>query len=227
MHVFSRLHVVFTALSLPVLTTCVAIERETFDRAACQTPNKSRALEDCPLNTLVVGPNARYATIQSAVLSIPNNTIPYTILIQPGIYKEQVNITRRSSLTLLGVTSAPNDHNENAVTVLWADATSMSKKDNAFTSTLTVASNLDASLTGKGPMGHTVPEGTPFGNVDFRAYNIDFINRFDDRSAGPSLAVSVSYANAGFYYCGVRSYQDTVSSHALFVIFFFVDYVLI
>jgi hypothetical protein len=59
--------------------------------------------------------------------------------------------------------------------------------------------------------GNTVPANTPFGNVDFRAYNIDFINDYKNYAAGPALAVSISYANAGFYFCGLYSYQDTVS----------------
>lgn len=33
---------------------------------------------------------------------------------------------------------------------------------------------------------------------------------FKQISAGPSLAVSVGMANTGFYFCGVRSWQDTV-----------------
>jgi hypothetical protein len=57
-----------------------------------------------------------------------------------------------------------------------------------------------------------VPANTPFGNSDFRAYNIDFINDYKNYSAGPALAVSVSYANAGFYFCGLYSYQDSVFS---------------
>jgi hypothetical protein len=60
--------------------------------------------------------------------------------------------------------------------------------------------------------GDPVPADTPFGNTDFRAYNIDFINDFKNYASGPALAVSVSYANTGFYYCGFYSYQDTVSS---------------
>jgi hypothetical protein len=55
-----------------------------------------------------------------------------------------------------------------------------------------------------------VPANTPFGSIDFRAYNIDFINDYKNYAAGPALAVSISYANAGFYFCGLYSYQDTV-----------------
>jgi hypothetical protein len=111
------------------------------------------------------------------------------------------------------MTASPNDASKNQVIVLWKAATGTKEtgsKDNAFTSTLTVAPTLDSSLTGSGETGHKVAADTKFGNADFRAYNIDFVNDFKHTSAGPSLAISVSYANAGFYYCGIKSYQDTV-----------------
>lgn len=50
--------------------------------------------------------------------------------------------------------------------------------DNAFTSTLTIAPTLNASLTGAGPTGFDVPADTPFGCTDFRTYNLDLINDF-------------------------------------------------
>lgn len=187
-----------------------------YDRASCQRPTAGTTPPAaCPPRTLLVGPSARFKTVQSAVHSIPAaDAAPYTILIQPGVYTEHVNVTRAGPLTLLGATSAPGDRARNGVTVLWRAATgtkATGSGDNAFTAALTVAPTVEASLTGTGPTGYGVPAGTPFGNADFRAYNVDFVNDFAPRSAGPSLAVSVSYANAGFYYCRVRSYQDTVS----------------
>jgi pectin methylesterase-like acyl-CoA thioesterase len=191
-----------------------------YDRASCQRPTDSATPPAaCPPHTLLVGPAARFKTIQSAVRSIPAaDAAPYTILVQPGVYAERVNVTRAGPLTLLGATAAPGDRARNAVTVLWRAATGTKQTgggDNAFTAALTVAPTLDASLTGAGPTGHAVAAGTRFGNGDFRAYNVDFVNDFAPRSAGPSLAVSVSYANAGFYYCRIRSYQDTVSRRLL------------
>lgn len=56
----------------------------------------------------------------------------------------------------------------------------MTGLDNAFTSTLTVAPDLDAALTGSGTTGFAVPPGTPFGCVDFRTYNLNFVNDFVD-----------------------------------------------
>lgn len=183
-----------------------------YSRGECQYPTQN-PLQGCPQGTLLVGPDAKFKTIQSAVLSLPNNTTPYYILILPGNYTEQVNVTRPGPLTLLAQTKYPNDNNRNTVNVIWHNATGTATTgtyDNAYTSTLTIAPTFNSSLTGSGPTGNTVPAGTPFGNTNFRAYNLNFINDYLPYSAGPSLALSVSYANAGFYYCGFYSYQDTV-----------------
>jgi pectin methylesterase-like acyl-CoA thioesterase len=176
---------------------------QAYSRGECQYPQ----------GTLLVGPSAKHTTIQSAILSIPNNTIPYYILILPGNYTEQLNITRPGPLTLLAQTKSPNDNAKNVVNVIWHNATgtpSTGSYDNAYTSTLTIAPSFNSSLTGSGPTGNHVPSDTPFGSTDFRAYNLNFVNDYLPYSAGPSLALSVSYANAGFYYCGFFSYQDTV-----------------
>ena len=47
--------------------------------------------------------------------------------------------------------------------------------DDATSAVLLVAPNLNASLIGAGPTG--APLQPEFGNVDFKAYNIDFENR--------------------------------------------------
>jgi hypothetical protein len=93
------------------------------------------------------------------------------------------------------------------VNVTWAAVAGTG--DNAYTSVLTVAPNLNASLTGSGPTGFPVPDNT-FGCTDFRAYNLNFINNYAPYSATPSLALSISRANGGFYHSGFYSYQDTI-----------------
>ncbi|OMP81980.1 putative pectinesterase A [Diplodia seriata] len=204
-------------IGIPLLLLSALAHSHAYSRADCQAPT-ANPLDGCTPDTLLVGPNGTiptsnttFTSIQSAVLSLGNTTTPATILILPGTYTEQVNITRPGSITLLGQTSSPNNAT-NGVTVLWRQATgnAVNSFDNAYTSVLTVAPTLESSLTGSGPTGHAVPAGTPFGNADFRAYNIDFVNDYAPYSAGPALAISVSYANAGFYYCGFYSYQDTI-----------------
>lgn len=177
------------------------------DRPACQSPSRN-PLDGCPHGTLLVGPSAHYTTIQSAAASLPNDTSAATILIFPGNYTEQINVTRAGPTYLLGQTRNIKDQSANTVNVIWAAVAGTG--DNAYTSTLTVAPNLNAALTESGPTGFVVPPNTPFGTTDFRAYNLNFINDFAPYSDGPSFALSMGYSNTGFYYCGFFSYQDTV-----------------
>ncbi|CAJ2504099.1 Uu.00g114930.m01.CDS01 [Anthostomella pinea] len=192
--------------------------------AQCQK-RTSEPLEGCPPDTLYVSQtneSVAFRTIQSAIASIPNDTTPYTILIAPGIYTEQLNVTRQGPLTLLGTSDRPwrsepyidigyNSSAVNDVQIYWNSANhNASFTDNAFTGVLTVGPNLNATLTGSGPTGFAVPDDTPFGCTDFRAYNIDFRNEFAPYSDGPAHALGVSRANAGFYSCGFYSWQDTI-----------------
>ncbi|KAI0132834.1 pectinesterase family protein [Xylariales sp. AK1849] len=184
-------------------------------------------LQGCPRGTIYVSKDssrADFTTIQGAIASLPDDSSGHIILIAPGNYTEQLNVTRPGPLTLLGVSDDPyrgasygavssdTDH-ANGVQVLWASANTDNTgkvTDNAITTVLTVAPTWNASLTGSGPTGFAVPAGTPLGSSDFRAYNIDFRNIYSLQAAGPALAVNVAYANASFYGSGFYSYQDTV-----------------
>ena len=118
-----------------------------FNRSACQAPT-ANPLDGCPEGTLLVGPNAQYTTIQSAVVALDQSNSTATILILPGNYTEQVNVTRAGPVYLLGQTAKPKDYTTNGVNVIWRAVAGTG--DNAYTATLTVAPNLDAALTGSG-----------------------------------------------------------------------------
>lgn len=183
-------------------------------RKLCQSHTKN-PLQGCPKGTILVSANntkADFTTIQAAVNSLPHDDSAHTILILAGNYTEQLNITRPGPLTLLGETAHYKDATKNLVNVQQNLANGIVKYgDNVYASVLIVAPTLNASFTGAGPQGWPIPEGTPFGCKDFRAYNIDFRNSIDwEASNGPSHAISFSYANGGFYYSGFYSYQDTV-----------------
>ncbi|KAE8415520.1 pectin lyase fold/virulence factor [Aspergillus pseudocaelatus] len=181
---------------------------------ACQASTPSDPLDGCPESTLLVSATheqAHFSTIQGAIDSLPHDDTSQTILILSGTYTEQLNITRPGPLILLGESNSPHNASMNSVHVQWAAATEQGiYTDNVYTSVLIVAPTLNASLTGSGPEGLPVPDGTPFGCSDFRTYNIDFSNVYAERSAGPAHALSFSRANGGFYYSGFYSYQDTV-----------------
>ncbi|KAL5333874.1 pectin lyase fold/virulence factor [Aspergillus crustosus] len=180
-------------------------------RRSCQ-----RSLHACPKDTIVVStlnPKAHFSSIQAAIESLPNDNSSQTILILKGEYTEQLNVTRSGPVTLLGQTDHVTEASNNQVRITWAQANhdnTGQTVDNVFSSVLTVAPTLDVSYSGSGPTGYPVPEDTPFGNVDFRAYNIDFTNTWADYSDGPAHALSFSRANGGFYHCGFYSYQDTI-----------------
>ncbi|KAK7997389.1 hypothetical protein PG989_005429 [Apiospora arundinis] len=196
--------------------------------AECQRKT-CRPLVGCPEGTLFVSatsPLANFTTIQAAIASLPRDDTAHTILIAPGTYVEQLNVTRPGPLTLLGQTNAPyqegsapyadvqsdTDH-ANAVTVVWARANGDNTgkiTDNAVTSVLTIAPTWETALTGTGPTGFPISADTPPGSSDFRAYSIDFRNTASDRSVGPALALGVAYARASFYGCGFYSFQDTI-----------------
>ncbi|KAG5797315.1 hypothetical protein H9Q69_003619 [Fusarium xylarioides] len=191
----------------------------------CQRQTK-RATEGCPKGTLFVAkddPRADFSSIQDAIDSLGNTATAGHILIAPGNYSEQLNVTRRGPLHLIGASNKPwvkdlyadidvdtTAQNDVQIWFNLANTNNGSLSDNVFTSVLTVGPNFNATLTGSGPTGFPVPADTPFGCTDFRAYNIDFRNDFAPRSSGPAHAVGVSRANAGFYSCGFYSYQDTV-----------------
>lgn len=199
---------------LAVLTFASSVLAAPAAYVNCQKPTNN-PLDGCPDGTILVSASdhdgAQFHTIQSAILSLPNDNSSQVILILPGDYVEQLNITRSGPVTLLGQTAQPTVQAKNQVQVYWSAANVNGiYGDNAYTSVLTVAPTLEASLTGSGPTGYPVPDDTPFGCVQFSAYNLDFRNVYANYAVSQSLAVSISYANAGFYWCGIYSYQDTV-----------------
>jgi pectin methylesterase-like acyl-CoA thioesterase len=136
-----------------LIQACAA--NRSLNRNTCQYPT-AKPLEGCPNNTILVGLGQKHATVQSAVLSLPNDASAHHILIQPGNYTEQINITRPGPVYLLGQTTFPDDQSKNAVHIIWRNATGAeanSTLDNAYTSTLTVAPTFESSKTGSGPTG--------------------------------------------------------------------------
>ncbi|KAI0018836.1 carbohydrate esterase family 8 protein [Xylariomycetidae sp. FL0641] len=212
----------FVCSIVQVAALAKAVPAQTYAECQRKTPDP---LQGCPEGTIYVSRSndtRGFSSIRSAIESLPNNTTPYVILIAPGIYTEQLNVTRRGPLTLLGASDRPwkgeayanigyDSTPENDVQIYWNSANHDAVfSDNVYTSVLTVGPNLNATLTGSGPTGFPVPADTPFGCTDFRAYNIDFRNEYRPYSDGPAHAIGVSRANAGFYSCGFYSWQDTV-----------------
>ncbi|KAH9480216.1 putative pectinesterase/pectinesterase inhibitor 7 [Psilocybe cubensis] len=189
-----------------------------------QKPAGVSPLHGCPKGTIFVSQdtndkNAHFHSVQEAVLSLPE-TGSATILIAAGEYQEVVNVTRTGPLTLLGqlplealltidqpfADTSKSPFNQNLVKI-WSNSFVHTGMDDAQSAVLLVAPSFDASLIGAGPTG--APLQPLFGNVDFKAYNIDFENRAANFSISQALVTDISYANASFYGCSFASFQDT------------------
>ncbi|KAJ7766480.1 carbohydrate esterase family 8 protein [Mycena maculata] len=187
-----------------------------------QKPAPISPLAGCPAGTIFVSqnandPHAKFTSVQAAIASLPENGVA-TILIGEGSYEEIINVTCSGPLTLLGQlpptavaeltkpfanASSPNLN----LVQIWSNQFVMTGQDDASSAVLTVAPNLAGALIGAGTDG--APLQPDFGNIDFKAYNIDFQNRAANFSISQALVTDISYANASFYGCAFASYQDT------------------
>ncbi|TFK73194.1 pectin lyase-like protein [Pluteus cervinus] len=188
-----------------------------------QKTESESPLAGCPPGTIFISQDpsnkhARFNKIQDAILSLPEEG-PAVFLIEAGEYNEILNVTRKGPLTLLGQLPPSAVHaldlphtapltgpNVNLVQV-WNNQFVQTGMDDAQSAVLLVAPSFNASLIGAGPTG--APLQPLFGNVDFKAYNIDFQNRAANFSISQALVTDISYANASFYGCSFASFQDT------------------
>ncbi|KAI3605513.1 carbohydrate esterase family 8 protein, partial [Moniliophthora roreri] len=144
--------------------------------------------------------NGEFSKIQDAVESLPNDGSSQVIYIYGGTYKEQVVITRKGPLMIIGET---NSDGSNAVTIVHSSSLSQVNTDEE-TATLRV---------------HT---------DNFSMYNVNVKNTFGQASEnGQALALSTSGNNQGFYACGFYGYQDTilVNGGTQFFAYCAVDYI--
>ena len=93
--------------ALPFVTSATVPSR-TFAECQRKTANP---LDGCPDGTIYVShcdSRASFKSIQAAIRSLPNDTSAQTILIGPGTYYEQLNVTRSGPLALLGMSNWPS-----------------------------------------------------------------------------------------------------------------------
>ncbi|KAH7913948.1 carbohydrate esterase family 8 protein [Hygrophoropsis aurantiaca] len=188
-------------VSLVLLAGLASALSPTYSACQLQKAAADSPLTGCPEGTLYVSPTdsrANFTSVQEAVLSLPASG-DATILIGEGSYFEMVNVTRSAPLTLLGQLDpatafdpAGNASQRNLVQI-WNNIYVKDNLTDEETATLTVAP----------------PSGENFGNINFRAYNIDFENRAANYSISQALVTSIMYANASFYGCAFASWQDT------------------
>lgn len=141
--------------------------------------------------------------LYSAVADRPDDGSTRTILIDEGVYHEKVIISRISPTIFAGITANPRSPLANRVR-MWQ-------------STYVNQTNPHETLRNCDAVVLSVGTGAPLGSSDFKAYNIDFIQRqffngeeITQYQLGPAAALCVQSSNASFYGCGFASFQDTL-----------------
>lgn len=175
--------------------------------SAAQPPVAPNANISPPEGAFVVGAGAEYTTIQAAVDALTTNTTDeQAIFIYPGVYAEQVYISRLDGpLTVYGYTEDMTSYKGNQVSIT-AGESQETKANNDLTGTLRV---------------HT---------ENFKLYNVDVINSWGVGSQAIALSTYATVStlppptkppflvntpltllqNQGYYGIGIYGHQDTL-----------------
>ncbi|GLB38744.1 hypothetical protein LshimejAT787_0506090 [Lyophyllum shimeji] len=128
-----------------------------------------------------------FATVSSAVASLPNDNSSATIFIYPGTYNEQVYINRTGPLTIYGYTTDTMSYHENQVTI---------------------QAGVPAKVAGSNDASGTVR----IHKNDFKMYNVNVKNTYGPGTQ--AVAFSQYGSRVGLYACGFYGYQDTLYANA-------------
>ncbi|KAH7474282.1 hypothetical protein PRIC1_013589 [Phytophthora ramorum] len=147
-----------------------------------------------PTGAIVVDPtgayNGSFHNISEAVANIPNTTDEHTLFFFPGVYHEQVLVSKlRGPLVLQGYTCNTTSYVDNQVTITQAKAQKdippeITSGRNDLTSTLRLKTN------------------------KVKVYNLNVANTAGN--VGQAVATIVEGSDYGFYACNLTSYQDTL-----------------
>jgi hypothetical protein len=162
----------------------------TLSASVSATPTASACV---PSATLTVSQSAgacEYGNVSAAIAAIPNDSKPYTILIGPGIYNEQISITRNGKITLRGATNSTRDYTQNQVTIQTSNGVLTSAGQNEQTPVI---------------FGKKAND-----NSGLAVYNINFANVYPQTKNTAALAADFYGANIAAYGCSFTGFQDTL-----------------
>lgn len=153
----------------------------------------STAASCSPSATLIVSktPGAcDYSNVTAAIAALPNDSKAYTIQIGPGVYNEQISITRNGKVTLIGATNSTQDFTQNQVTIQ--------------------ASNGVLTSAGQDEKTPVINAKKANDNSGLALYNINFANIYPQTTNTAALAADFYGANIAAYGCSFKGFQDTL-----------------
>ena len=182
-----------TGVASSISATSVSLSNSTITSSA--TASAISAAPTCASaasSTLVVSKNpgpCEYSNITSAIRALPNDGKAWTIKIGAGTYVEQLFITRKGKVTLIGATDFTNDYTQNKVRIEISDGRLTSLSQNEETPVLYAKKNDGTGLA---------------------VYNIDFVNTYPQTKDTAALAADFYGANIAAYGCSFVGFQDTL-----------------
>lgn len=153
----------------------------------------STALSCTPSATLTVSktPGAcDHQNVSAAIAALPNDSKAYTIQIGAGIYDEQISITRKGKVTLIGATNSTRDYTQNQVTIRTSNGVLTSAGQDEITPVINAKKVYD--------------------NSGLALYNINFANVYPQTKNTAALAADFYGANIAAYGCSFTGFQDTL-----------------
>ena len=146
-----------------------------------------------PSATLTVSKNpgaCDYSNVTAAIAALPNDSKAYTIQIGAGIYNEQISITRKGKVTLIGATNDTRDYTQNQVTIQTSNGVLTSAGQDEITPVINAKKTND--------------------NSGLALYNINFANIYPQTKNTAALAADFYGANIAAYGCAFNGFQDTL-----------------
>jgi pectin methylesterase-like acyl-CoA thioesterase len=131
-----------------------------------------------------------YSNITAAISALPNDSKAYTIQINAGIYVEQLSITRKGKVTLVGATNYTSDYTQNQVRI--------------------EISNGELTSAGSDESTPVIYAKKTSDNSGLAVYNIDFVNTYPQTKNTAALAADFYGANIAAYGCSFIGFQDTL-----------------
>jgi pectin methylesterase-like acyl-CoA thioesterase len=131
-----------------------------------------------------------YNSVTSAVNALPNDSKPYTIQIGAGTYVEQLSITRKGKVALIGASNFTNDYSQNRVRIEFSSGRLTNANQNEQTPVINAKKTND--------------------NSGLAIYNIDFVNTYPQTTNTAALAADFYGANIAAYGCSFIGFQDTL-----------------
>jgi pectin methylesterase-like acyl-CoA thioesterase len=186
----AQLSAVPTSSSVGSTTSIIPSSTSNATTSAITSPTASFCAPSATLTVSKAPGPCDYQNVSAAIAALPNDSKAYTIQIGAGIYDEQISITRKGKVTLVGATNSTRDYTQNQVTIRTSNGVLTSAGQDEITPVINAKKVYD--------------------NSGLALYNINFANVYPQTKNTAALAADFYGANIAAYGCSFTGFQDTL-----------------